>query len=792
MQKPRIIAPNFSTIPAQLKDRPQWVVWKLEHRSGQAKPTKVPYDAKTKNRAATTDETSWNSFSTAVDQCQEGEFDGIGFVFSAEDDFAGIDLDNCLDPSGALTTEAATILKQFDTYAEVSPSGTGIKLILRGKLPGRGRRKGNIEIYDRSRYFTVTGARLPECSDRVNNCQAALEQLLDELFPEPAASQRQPSPSLGIDEIIAKAKAAKNGQRFSQLFDAGDYESAGYKSQSEADLALCNQIAFFAGPNPDLVDAVFRQSKLYREKWDREDYRTATIEKAIASCTEFYSGKGHSLDDRNEGCEKRKKNSQATQLVQLAESAELFHTPDGQAYASIPVDGHRETHALNAGGFRDWLKRQFYSQTRSVPGSQALQDAIGVMSGKAMYDGAERPVHLRVAEHDGEIWVDLANRDWQAVRITSQNWTVVDNPPVRFRRTRSMQALPRPISGGSLRELCRMLNLAEESQQILTFAWLSAALKPTGPYPILAVYGEQGSAKSTTSRMLRKLIDPNQVPLRSPPRSERDLVVAANNTWAVTFDNVSSIPGWLSDALCRLSTGGGFGTRELFSDTEEVLFDVTRPVIINGITDLATKSDLMDRAVCIRCPPIPVSKRLSETEIWGRFERAWPRILGALFDAVSLALRRRSKIQLDGMPRMADFALWGAAAEPAFGCDANAFLRAYGGNQADLNAAAIECSPLPVPLATLLEETNRWDGTATDLLQRLTQVVGEDVAKQRDWPKQPHILSNQLRRLAPNLRRTGIEVMFDNRTAHSRFIHITRAAVKNSVTSVISVTESAG
>ena len=183
-------------------------------------------------------------------------------------------------------------------------------------------------------------------------------------------------------------------------------------------------------------------------------------------------------------------------------------------------------------------------------------------------------------------------------------------------------------------------------------------MNPAGPYPILILTGEQGSAKTTTARVVRQLIDPFSPSVRSQPRDERDLMIAANNSWVISLDNLSGASQWLSDALCRISTGGGFATRELHTDSEEILFNSTRPIILNGIDDLGTSADLADRSLFITLPQIPEERRKTEREFWQSFEATRPRILGALLDAVSAALKNEEHVRIDRLPRMADFARW--------------------------------------------------------------------------------------------------------------------------------------
>src|SRR5262245_60411988 len=285
--------------------------------------------------------------------------------------------------------------------------------------------------------------------------------------------------------------------------------------------------------------------------------------------------------------------SQATILVNLAIRAadELFHSAEGDAYATIDVEGHQETWLLKVRGFRRWLARLFYEEMRKAPGSQAVQDALAVLEGKALYDGPEYPVYTRLAAVNGTIYLDLGNPAWQAVEITPTSWQVMSTPPVKFRRAKGMLPLPVPATGGSLQRLRQFTNLSHDNDWRLVVSWLLAALRPTGPYPVLVVYGEQGSAKSSLVRVLRALVDPNTAALRTTSREERDLVIAATNGWLIALDNLSHLPDWLSDALCRLATGSGFATRELYTDADETIFAAQRPIVLNGIAEVATRVD---------------------------------------------------------------------------------------------------------------------------------------------------------------------------------------------------------
>ena len=254
---------------------------------------------------------------------------------------------------------------------------------------------------------------------------------------------------------------------------------------------------------------------------------------------------------------------------------------------------------------------------------------------------------------DGRIFLDLADEFWRCVEIGANGWRIAEDPPVRFRRSAGMQPLPLPLRGGSIESLAPFLNLASENDFVLVVAWLLGALRAGGPYSALAVAGEQGSAKTVLSKLLRALIDPSVAPVRALPRDERELFIAASNGHVLAFDNLSGLPPWLSDTLCRLTSGGAFSTRRLFTDQDEILFATARPVILNGIEDIITRPDLADRAILLTLAPIAQRQRRPENALWREFELARPHILGALLDAAAHGLRMLPQVRLQRLPRMA-------------------------------------------------------------------------------------------------------------------------------------------
>jgi hypothetical protein len=465
--------------------------------------------------------------------------------------------------------------------------------------------------------------------------------------------------------------------------------------------------------------------------------------------------------------------SQAERLFELAKSADLFHTPDGVGFADLKIKGHRETWPIRSKGFNRWLGRTFFEATQGAPSSEAMQSVLNLVEAKAHFDSPERAVHVRVGGLADCIYLDLGDEKWRAVEINTSGWQVIDTPPVRFRRPAGMLGLPIPVPGGSIDALRPFLNVKTVADFVLVVAWMLACLRDRGPYPVLVVSGEHGSAKSTFSKILKAFLDPNTAPLRALPREERDLFIAASNSHVSVFDNVSSLPGWLSDALCRLATGGGFAQRQLYTDQDQVLFDVTRPIILNGIEDIVTRPDLADRGLFRALESIPDERRRSDEELWAAFEAEHPRILGALLDAVVEGLKRRPKTHLPKLPRMADFALWVVACEPAL-WPPGTFLAAYNDSCDQTVSDVIEADPVAAAVRTLMSTRTMWTGTATDLLGALTGVAGKFVATRKTWPDDPRPLAGRLRRAATFLRKIDIEITFD-RTGHyrTRMIRIT-------------------
>jgi hypothetical protein len=472
--------------------------------------------------------------------------------------------------------------------------------------------------------------------------------------------------------------------------------------------------------------------------------------------------------------------SQRDEVREIGVAGKLWHDADREAYATIRREQHRETWQVRSRDYRLHLIAEYRERYGRAPAKQALAEGIDAIEAAAVLDGAEHEPRVRVAGSLGgdKVYLDLCDDSWNVVEIDAAGWRVIADPPVRFVRPRGLRPLPEPKpSRDGISKLAQLVNLRGDAF-VLYVSWIVGCLAPAGPYAVLVLSGEQGTAKSTAIKIACELVDPGKVKISGPPRSEPDLAIAASKRHIVAYDNLSQIDGWLADALSRLATGAGLQKRMLYTDDEQSLIAVCRPVAVNGIPDLAERADFADRVLALVLEPIPKNKRRSEKKIWAAFAQSAPEILGALLDGVSRAVRDgpRQAAEMTETPRMADFAEWAAAAAPAFGWSAADVLRVYGANREEAVDRVLEADPVaeaviefaeqayswkPAERDGVIDPTARiWRGTATDLLAELARLVPEDTRRERRWPKDATRLSGCLRRAAPPLRTKRIEVGF--------------------------------
>jgi hypothetical protein len=467
-------------------------------------------------------------------------------------------------------------------------------------------------------------------------------------------------------------------------------------------------------------------------------------------------------------------------LLRLTANAGFLRSTDGRFYAQVAVGGRKEIYPLRSAAFRHWLIDGFSRTRHEVPSDWAMRRALAALEATARFEGGAPSIFIRVG-HDGNAsgaagrsaaYLDLADPTGQVVKIGPDGWSVIANPGVHFRRPEGHLPLPIPSREGSIELLRPYVNLDEPHFRLL-IVWLAAALRPLGPFPMLALCGEQGAAKSTLARVLRLLIDPQAAPLLAQPRTTRDLMATAANGWLLAYDNVGVIPRWLSDGLCLLATGGAFAGHASFVNGERFVIHAQRPVISNGIDQFVGRADLIDRSVFLDLPPIAPSQRRREDEFWEAFNHDYPRIFGGLLDAVAGGLHMLPSVRTTELPRMADFAAFAEAVGQGQGWPAGTALSDYNDNRREMTLDDIDDSPVARCLLDITTLRLDWIRTATDLLAELTPTVGKRVAASPRWPKSPRSLALELRRIAPQMRLHDISIEFQ-KTRDCRFITITK------------------
>jgi hypothetical protein len=440
--------------------------------------------------------------------------------------------------------------------------------------------------------------------------------------------------------------------------------------------------------------------------------------------------------------------SAATKLARIAQERYTFGVSDtGEPYA-LPLDGPRIVKMLRgAGSLRAELAAAFLTDFGNPPPQQALADALMALEGLALAAEA-KPLALRVADSHGALWLDLGDGTGELVRIAPEGWEIVSEAPVLHRRTALTAALPRPAIGGNLSALWSLLNIAAADRPVLV-AFLVTNLMPNMPHPILLLTGEQGTGKSTAARIIASVVDASTVQLRKPPRDLDSWTTAAVGSHVVAVDNLSTLPDWLSDALCRASTGDGDVRRRLYTDGDLHVISFRRVVILNGIDLGAVRDDLADRLVTVDLHRIEETARARDDDLTQRWQAAAPLILGGLLDLTARVLAILPSVHLERSPRMADFAHVLAAVDRLAGTEGLARYRALAGELAN---DAVTSDPVLLALTSTISIP--WDGPAAELLDILTATL-HDARPPKGWPSGARVLASLLKRRAPSLRRLG-------------------------------------
>ncbi len=455
-----------------------------------------------------------------------------------------------------------------------------------------------------------------------------------------------------------------------------------------------------------------------------------------------------------------KKTSGGDKLLDIIEQEDritLFHDEYGKTYVQLPVLDHEEVWPCRSKAFKQWLCKQFWETHKKALNSEALNNALNIIRAKAYFDGDEIKLSNRVAKQDNTLWYDLADSRWQAIKITSQGWCIVKNPPIIFKRYVHQKSQVEPAQNGNVREFLEFINVSNKQTELLILVWLVSCFIPDFPHAMPIIFGAQGSAKSMLCKFSRKIIDPSSIEVVSFPSSMKELVQLLSHHYYIPFDNVSNLSEWISDELCKAVTGSGFSKRELYSDDEDVIYWLQKCIAINGISLVATKSDMLERALIVELERIPKLKRKSENKLLAEFAEKRAKILGGIFDTIVNALKIYPTVDIKKTPRMADFTIWGCAIAEALGYTRKEFLDAYFSNLEVQNKEVLYENLVAATLLSFMDGKSDWNGTPTELLEELQNSdENQKIVNQKGFPKAANILSRRINELRTNLAEAGM------------------------------------
>jgi hypothetical protein len=616
---------------------------------------------------------------------------------------------------------------------------------------------------------------------------------------------------------------------FKEVFSIPEkWQIYNFKSRSEAEQYLCVELMRY-GYNPAKVRVAMKLSQV--GKWNNpkteQQYRDVTITKAARFIQQ-------EALKANPELEEKERESQADRLVKLCitQDVELFFDQHNIHYARVKIScdtcdncetsaslGETEKEILiNAtakessktcfvpsevvetsqipqlrkmpqskqvimpiGGsqFKAWLAHLMWLEEEKAPGNDSLNSAINVLKGKASQEGKQYTLYNRVAPALDGIWLDMADAKWRAIKITSEGWKIIDNPPILFRRYSHQQSLaqPAPTQQGDIWKLLDYTTIPKEDDKTrLAFLCTCVSyLIPLIPHPAIVASGPQGSTKSWLFRWIKRLIDPSSIELLSLPRNDRELAQQLEHHWIVPYDNLTYLQDWVSDMLCRAVTGGGIAVRKLYSDDEDTILQFKRCILLNGINVAAQRGDLLDRSTLIGLTAMAPEKRRTEEELIGAFENDLPKILAGFLNVLSKALKLYPTVKLEGYQRLADFNRYGTAIAIALGRTKEEFVNAYADKVKAQNEEALNADPAALALLKFCEnevkgkslvsiqgsaEADCWKGQPSELHAKLSQYAqqtGIDI-KAKGWPKTPNALTRRINDVSPALRAFGCEI----------------------------------
>lgn len=426
------------------------------------------------------------------------------------------------------------------------------------------------------------------------------------------------------------------------------------------------------------------------------------------------------------------KKSRADMLIEIASQHTLFYddTKEGHAF----VDG--VALKIRSGPYKCLLSKKLWDSDEVAPSSDSLNQALNVIDAMAVHDGKLIKLYNRIAEHEGSFYYDLCDAP-NAVRITPNGWEATFDYPILFKRYSHQQKQVIPKKDGNIQKLFNFINVREERHRLLLLVYLVGCFVPNIPHPIFHPWGDQGSGKTSMFEFFKELIDPSKLGVFITPRNPEELVQSLAHHYLCLFDNLSSFPDWLSDLFSQACTGGGFSKRMLYTDDDDVIYQIQRCIGINGINLLVSRADMMDRTILLHMDRIEPSMRREKKVIMQEFAEEKPYLLGCIFETLSKAMAIHPTVKLSNLPRMADFMTWGVAISQALGYEASDFIDAYQRSIEAQNSEIINSNTLAQAVLLFMQNRDAWEGTVRQAFEELGNlvVISKD---DRTFPKRLH------------------------------------------------------
>jgi len=446
-------------------------------------------------------------------------------------------------------------------------------------------------------------------------------------------------------------------------------------------------------------------------------------------------------------------------IEKIKEGAEFFRCKEGKTWAKIYVRHKRHIVLINSKMFKAWVSVFVKEQFKKHPSTQTIANMVEYLGNETYLSGKEQMIHGRITYANGAYWYYLANKKKQAVRIDALGWSVKDENLPNFRDLDHVSEQVVPESSGNIRRLLDFVPLNDDPSKLLLLVYVVSCFLPDIPHPILTFQGSKGSAKTTSTNMIQRLVDPQNAGCSVLPRLDYELGLQLSQNSFVVYDNLSQLQPWQSDMLCRAVTGGSVSKRENYTDTDMVRVGFQACIALNGINLVATKSDLIDRCLLFSLQRIPEEQRKPLQEIEAEFKDALPSILGGIFSTLSKSILEYQNVSLRHFPRMADFCKWGCAIAKAMGYSEEEFVEAYQQNIKLGQEATVESNLLAITLESFMKDKKEWTGSIGELYTALEDtLLSLRLNKDRSFPRGANKIMAAIREILPDLESFGIKV----------------------------------